>query len=285
MTALWMGLISQQASMAPQTDRTQRFTRKSGALLLVLGLGISLSGCAPDRTLSPPPGGEQVSVTVKVPENLAADPMQVIYRSEKCPIKRSGPDWTSYEEDGYLSTTVIPQQLGQSDVYEAKLPVDGGSRCEWKLSNVTFGVTYANTTHFGPDVEAGPGGGVIVMFDQHLPQRRSAFAPTIKVSGAVLIRKDYYPWVNEQFIGGHETIAWLVSESEIYLYYRAPNARKVTFEPLLHAKYLVRSVGPKVRRKGNRNQYTYSDGSVVMSGSDPSFQKLQAIRLTTEKLQ
>ena len=283
MTALWMGLISQQASMAPQTDRTQRVTRKSEALLLVLGLGISLSGCAPDRTLSPPPGGEQVSVTVKVPENLAAESMQVMYRSEKCPIKRSGPDWTSYEVDGYLSTTVQPLQLGQSDVYEAKLPVDGGSNCEWKLSNVTFGVTYGNTTHFGENVRAGPGGGVIVMFDQHLPQQRSVFAPTIKVSGDLLIRKDYYPLVNEQFVGKHEKVAWLFGEGEIYLYYRAPNARKVTFEPLLHAKYVLYSVGAKVHKVGDYPKVTYPDGSVTADGIRPNFQKLQAIRLGNPK--
>ena len=250
-------------------------TRTSIVLLLLFSLG----GCAQNRTLSPPPGGEEVSITVKVPQNLAADPMQVIYRSAKCPIKRSGPDWTRYEEDGYLSTTVRPQRVGQSEVYEAKLPINGGGRCQWQLSNVTFGVTYANTTHFGENVRGGPGGGVIVMFDQYLPQQRSVFEPTKKVIGDVLISKDYYPWVNEQFIGGHEKIAWLVSESEIYVYYRAPNARKVTFEPLLHADYLVYSVGPKVHKIGNRNQYTYSDGSVVMGGSDPSFKKLQAIRL------
>ncbi|MCP1446152.1 hypothetical protein J3D54_005284 [Pseudomonas sp. GGS8] len=239
----------------------------------------SLGGCALNRGFSPPPGGEQVSMTVKVPQNLAAEPMQVIYRSEKCPIKRSGPDWSSYEEDGYLATTVQPQRQGQSDVYEAKLPINGGSSCQWQLSNVTFGVTYANTTHFGENVKAGPGGGVIVMFDQHLPQQRSAFEPTIKVSGDVLIRQDYYPWVSEHFIGGHEKLAWLVGEGEIYSYYRVKNARKVAFEPLLHADYVVYSVGPKVKKEGNHNQFTYSDGSVVVGGSDPSFEKLQAIRL------
>jgi hypothetical protein len=53
----------------------------------------------------------------------------------------------------------------------------------------------------------------------------------------------------------------------------------VAFEPQLHADYVVYSVGPKVHKKGNRNRYTYSDGSVVMGGSHPSFQKLEAIRL------
>ncbi|NMX54217.1 hypothetical protein DJ028_29910 [Pseudomonas veronii] len=271
MTALWMGHAS---------VHMQRVTQTSAALLLLL----NLSGCAQNQTLAPPPGGEQVSIVVKVPQNLAAEPMQVMYRSEKCPIKRSGPDWTTYEEDGYLSTMVQPQQQGQSDLYEAKLPINGGSRCQWQLSNVTFGVTYANTTHFGENVKAGPGGGVIVMFDQHLPQRRSAFQPTIEVSGDLLIRKDYYPRVSEHFLGGHEKLARLFGEGEIYLYYRAKNARQVVFEPVLHADYVLYSVGPKVKKEGNYTRYTYPDGSVVADGRDPSFKKLQSIRLTAEKV-
>lgn len=131
-----------------------RLRHAMGCLLL-----LTLTGCAQNQTLAPPPGGEQVSITVKVLPNLAAEPMRVMYRSENCPIKRSGADWSRYEEDGYLSTTVQPQQQGQSDEYEAKLAINGGSRCQWQLSNVTFGVTYANTAHFGPDVKAGYGDG------------------------------------------------------------------------------------------------------------------------------
>lgn len=248
--------------------------RTSAALLLL----VSVSGCAQNTALSPPPGGEQVSITVKVPPNLAADPMRVMYRSEKCPIKRSGPDWSSYEEDGYLSVTVQPQQQGQSDVYEAKLAINGGSRCQWQLSNVTFGVTYANTTHFGENVRGGPGGGLIVMFDQRLPQQRSAFAVTHEVSGDVLIKKDYYPWVIERFLVRHEKVARLLSGGEIYSYYRAENTRKVVFEPQLYADYVLYSVEPKVQNEGYRRE-TYPDGSVTADGFDPSFKRLQAIRL------
>ena len=140
---------------------TQRLNTRICRMSSVLLLLFSVSGCAQNQTLAPPPGGEQVSITVKVPPNLAAEPMRVMYRSEKCPIKRSGADWSSYEEDGYLSTTVQPQQQGQSDVYEAKLAINGGSRCQWQLSNVTFGVTYSNTAHFGDNVRAGPGGGLL----------------------------------------------------------------------------------------------------------------------------
>ncbi|WP_248133015.1 hypothetical protein [Pseudomonas sp. B329] len=117
------------------------------------------------------------------------------------------------------------------------------------------------------------------MFDQRLPQRRSAFSATHEVSGDVLIRKDYYPRVSEHFLGGHEKLARLLGGGETYSYYRAPNARKVAFEPQLHADYVLYSVGPKVKMDGNYTRYTYPDGSVTADGSDPSFKRLQAIRL------
>jgi hypothetical protein len=255
---------------------TARLSCTGGALLLLF----SLSGCAQNQALSPPPDGEQVSITVKLPQDLAAKPMRVMYRSEKCPIKRSGPDWSTYEEDGYLSTTVQPQQQGQSDLYEAKLPINGGGRCRWQLSNVTFGVTYANTTHFGQNVKSGPGGGVIVMFDHHLPQQRSAFQSTIEVSGDLLIKEGYYPWISEAFLGGYEKLARLVGQGDIYLTYKAPNARKIMFEPILHADRVVYSEEPKVKQKGNYTRFIYPDGNIVADGiSEPSFKKLQAIRL------
>jgi hypothetical protein len=260
-------------------EHIQPVTQTCSVLLLLF----SLNGCAQNPAFTPAPDGEHVTITVKVPQNLAAEPMRVMYRSEKCPIKRSGADWSTYEVDGYLSNTVQPQQQGQSDLYEAKLPINGAGKCQWRLSNVTFGVTYANTTHFGDNVKAGPGGGVIVMFDQNLPQQRSAFQPTIDIGGDLVIKKDYYPRVSENFIGGHKKLAWLLGEGEIYLYYRALTARKVTFEALLHAGYPLFSVGPRVKKEGSYTRYVYPDGSVTADGRNPSFQKLQSIRLSKEK--
>jgi hypothetical protein len=80
------------------TEHIRRASGKGCALLLLL----SLNGCAQNNAFSPPPDGEQVTITVKVPPNLAAEPMQVIYRSEKCLLKRSGRDCSSYDVHGSL---------------------------------------------------------------------------------------------------------------------------------------------------------------------------------------
>jgi hypothetical protein len=93
------------------------------------------------------------------------------------------------------------------------------------------------------------------------------------------IKKDYYPWVKETFLGGYSKRVSLAGEGGIYLKYQALQARKVYFEPVLQSDYVVRSEGTKVQKKGSFIKFTYPDGSVVADGrSQPNFLKLQTIR-------
>jgi hypothetical protein len=251
----------------------------AGGALLMLA---SLSGCAQQPAFAPAPGGEQVIISIKVPADLAADSMRVMYRSAKCPSKESA-DGVPYEVDGFYPIEVQPQRQGQSNLYEAKLAKDGGGACQWKLSNVTFGVSYQNTERFGPDVLSGRGGGVIVIFDGNLPQRSSMYPPK-EVSGDLTIERDYYPWVDEDFLGKYEKRAVLFNGDDIFLTYRAPTAKRVDFIPNLYSNYVIYSAGPKVKQKGNFIRFTYPDGSVIADGSSkPDFDKLQAIRLKQAK--
>jgi hypothetical protein len=197
-----------------------------------LGLALGLTACTSRYDLAPPPSGEQVTVTVKVPQDLAADTMRVMYRSQKCPIKRSGADWTTYEEDGRHTIDVVPQRQGQSDLYVAKLDRSGGGPCQWNLSNVTFGVHYENTAQFGADVKYGYGGGVIVIFDNNLPQQRDMYGAE-DVEGDVSIGKDYYPWLLESRLAESKRTIILLSGNSVYTY-RAKSARDIYFAPILH---------------------------------------------------
>ncbi|WP_371914058.1 hypothetical protein [Pseudomonas sp. AU11447] len=244
-----------------------------GCLLL-----FSLTGCAQNQNstqaFSPPPGGEQVTVTVKVPQDLAADTLRVMYRSQKCQVKRSGADWTSYEEDGRHAIEVVPQRQGNSDLYVAKLDRSGGGACQWNLSNVTFGVHYENTAQFGEGVTYGYGGGVIVIFDNNLPQRRS-MDEVVDVSGDVVVREDYYPWVIETFIGGHEKTLVIMGRQNVFSY-RSSNARSVVFEPILHSGLVVRTIGVKSDGAGT-SENIYPDGTREFSGYDPSLRRLKII--------
>lgn len=140
------------------------------ASLLCSALSISVSGCATDRSLSPLPDGEKVTFTIKVPAELKPYDMRVMYRSAKC--QRVGHDASGKPEmlDGHSSFETVFQPGQPENMYKATLFVNGGGPCEWRLSNVMFGVTYRDPGRFGENVLVGGGGGVIVVFDHNNPQ-------------------------------------------------------------------------------------------------------------------
>jgi hypothetical protein len=252
--------------------------------VVLLSLCVSLNGCAKDQSLAPPADSELMTITVKVPKELVAETLEVMYRSAVCKRTTHGASGQRIELDGRHGIDVQLQRLGGSDLYQTKLPIDGGGACQWHLSNVMFGVAYGNPARFGESVTYGAGGGVLVKFDNNRPLRSSGLP--IEVDGDLTIKKDYYPWLSEVFLGGYRKQISLTGEGDIYLSYQALQARQVFFEPILHPDFLVTSVQPKVKKKGNHTSFTYPDGSVVTDGrSKPDFRKLQAIRLAAESKQ
>ncbi|MBD8194642.1 hypothetical protein IFR35_27260 [Pseudomonas fluorescens] len=236
----------------------------------------SLSGCRQDYSLAPPANSETITVTVKLPKELKTETMWVMYRSPICKSIRRGPSGQRMERDGHQSVYKELERQGESDLYQVKLPKDGGGACRWHLANVTFGVEYADPTRFGENVTYGAGGGVIAIFDYNDSPQGGA---DIKVDGDLTIKKDYYPWIHESFIGGYSKTINLASEGGIYINYQALQARTVYFEPVFHSSVLVRSEGSKVHKVGNFIKFTYPDGSVVADGqSKPDFWKLQSLR-------
>jgi hypothetical protein len=105
----------------------------------------------------------------------------------------------------------------------------------------------------------------------------------IEVEGNLMIKKDYYPWIDEEFLGPYKKTVSLTGEGDIYLSYQALQTRQVYFEPVLHSGFAVYSAGPKIKKEGNHTAFTYPDGSTSADGrSKPDFRKLQAIRLAAE---
>jgi hypothetical protein len=249
--------------------------------VITLALFASLSGCAKDRSLAPPPDSEQMTVTVKVPKDLEAETLEAMYRSPICKRITHGSSGQRIELEGYHAVNVQLQREGQSDLYSAKLPIDGGGACQWHLSNIMFGVAYANPTRFGENVTYGAGGGVVVKFDHNRPSLSPGLS--INIDGDLTIKKDYYPWLHEKFLSGYEKYVSLAGEGNTYLFYQALQARQVYFEPILHSDFLVTSKGTKVHKVGDFIKFTYPDGSLLSDSSNkPSFRKLQAIRLSAE---
>lgn len=249
--------------------------------IALLALLFSLSGCGENHSLAPPPDSEQMTVTVKVPKELQAETLEVMYRSPICKRIKYNSSGQPIEVQGYHGVDVQLKREGQTDLYSAKLPIDGGGDCQWHLSNITFGVAYANPGHYGENVTYGSGGGVVVMFDHNRPSLSPGLP--IKVDGNLVIQKDYYPWLHERFIGGYQKNINLAGEGGIYLMYQALRAQSVYFEPMLHPGFLVTSEGTKVHKVGDFIRFTYPDGSSAADGrAKPDFRKLQAVRLAAE---
>jgi len=243
----------------------------------VFWLLVAQVGCAQtiNRDLAPPPGGETVSVIVKVPQDLVADKMRVMYRSAKCPITRSDGSGERYEVDGAKAIDIEPQRQGLTDMYEVELARDGGGTCQWKLSNVTFGVHYENTAKFGREATYGHGGTVIAVFDKNPPQQLSMDG-IVDVSGDILIQEEYFPWLIESFIGGHDVSVVIYGRQNFYTY-RSYNAKRVLFEPTLHGDVVVRTVGVKSVGTGEVAENIYPDGFREFTTGDPSLKRLREI--------
>ena len=251
-------------------------TYKAAVFLLVVLF--SLAGCAKDRGLAPPADNTYVALTVKISKELRPRSVKVMYRSKHCTFTDHDAGGRSYKRDGYQSMTIEPVLRG--DLYEAKLPKDGGGACQWRLSNVTFGVMYGDPTRFGDNVSYGGGGGVVVMFDHNNSPHGGA---DIEIDGDLIIKQDYYPWIDEGFLGGYKKTISLAGVGYSYRMYKALQAQKIYFEPVLHTKFVLYSQGPKVKKKGNYTSYTYPDGSIYADGRwHPNFLRLQTIRLKAE---
>lgn len=249
------------------------------APILILSV-LSLGGCAKDRRLAPPPDSENVQITVKVPDQLQAQTVEAIYRSKTCQRLRGNGNGEYVKFQGYNRMEIEPKRRGDTDLYDAYVPMDGGGACNWHLSSAEFGVVYANPRAFGDDVAFGYGGGVEVYFD---PATSQVGMPSRESNGDINLIENYYPWLSETFLGGYRKRVNMFNGWGVRIGYLAPTARKIYFEPVLHSDIVVRSVHPKVKKKGNYPVFTYSDGSVIADArTEPDFRRLQAIRLKLE---
>ncbi|MBN5034238.1 hypothetical protein JY448_11390 [Stenotrophomonas maltophilia] len=250
------------------------------ALLLLSSCGHTPDRELPDRSLSPSTDAGVVNVAIKVPTELETMDVRVVYRSKTCTITSYSASGIPYDRDGYQRMDLKPIQQRESRLFEAKVPVNGGGTCNWQLSNITFGAEYKDTSAFGEGIRSGRPAGMIVFFDDNnSPNGRWG----IKVDGDLTVVRDYYPWLSERFLGGHTKSMSLITNGDYHLTYKAPDARNVHFEPILHSQFLTRSVGLKVKAKGNRTIFYYPDGSNSFEAySWPNHSKLQAIRMAAE---
>jgi hypothetical protein len=231
-----------------------------------------------DHKMLPAQDGEELKVELTLASNLEAGPIRANYRSEICKRIRSGASGQQIELDGYNNMQVeFSRGEGGGSVY-AKIPFDGGGDCQWRLSNIFVGIAIKDTSEFGGDTAPSGQRRLVISLDDRIPQILSSYYRVL--SGDVKIKEDYYPWVDEEFMGPYEKSVRLAGDGPLNKNYWAQQARHVYVEAVLHSDFPVYSQGPAVMAKGNRTIFTYPDGT---SGpeilSEPNFRKLQHIRL------
>ena len=246
------------------------------ALPAFLAATLALGGCEADYSLSPPADSEKVTVRVKLPELLEVETMDVMYRSPVCQRARYSASGVPYQVDGFHKIRMDLIREGESNFYSKAVPRNGGGECEWNLNSVTFGVRISNPKKYGENVKYRAGGGVIAMFDGNPSPYGSARRI---VSGDLILKADYYPWVDEENLGQYKKTVSLTGPGFIYAMYKSPKAKLVYFEPVYHPDFAVFSIGPKIKKKGNNTVFTYPDGTVDDSLTRPDFRLLEKIRL------
>jgi hypothetical protein len=250
--------------------------------LLSFALFAFITGCVKDYSiLAPPPDSEKVKIVMKVPAELVPKSLHAQYRSARCRMFVDLADVSRIPFPGLNLQTLKFTRRGETDFYEAEVFTNGGGECGWQLTNIEFGVTYRIPSSFGKRVATGIGGTVIINFDR---QHSSYDGIDQVVEGPDLkIVKDYYPWVREAYVlGYYEKSVNLTNQYTGYRTYKAPEARNIYFEPVLHPDLVVTSTSPKkkVFDEVEITTFLYPDGTEESSvGLNPDVEKMQAIRL------
>jgi len=238
-----------------------------------LGLVLALTACSSRYDLAPPPGGPQVTVTIKVPEGASVKAVEAQYLSDRCFPPQQGP-FNSYATQ---ELKVKPERQGDSDRYQAQLDLDGGSACHWRLASVTVGVKYWRAGLL--DLSGSVREDVTALFNvDRQPERLDALPEAVRTRKELLLNAHYYPYVAGAG-SGSAVIRFVASGAG---YAKGPAAERLVFEPQVERKFVARM------SQDAQGEYSilYPDGSRAPAETwHPDVKKLDAIRLGTPPAQ
>ncbi|MGC6031525.1 hypothetical protein [Enterobacter kobei] len=247
---------------------------------LVFILTSLLDGCRNElivRTISPPSDTKWVNVEVKNPSPWTRpSPLDVRYISTSCKYRYIDMSDGSHREEPGASEISIPlQQQGKSDIWRGRVAMDGGSFCDWKLSQFRMSIEYIDATHLGSDLLPGSGGVVIVAFDDLASQN----GPFKSILGNVNLTPKYYPLITEWHIVQRKKTLSLLGGADV-IYVRAYNPQKISFSPMLDEKKLTRFVEPEKKTEGVHSKIIYPDGSMAPYETLlPDFNKVDKMKI------
>ncbi|MEQ2027706.1 hypothetical protein ABLB84_18605 [Xenorhabdus szentirmaii] len=230
-----------------------------------------IQGCA-SGSFSPPINGEHVHFTATLPDELEALPISAMYRSNICRKERRTANMKSYSVPGFHHTT-YPLSIGQSNQVEVSVPKEGGGKCDWKLSNITFEVKLKDTSTIAPLIDDNFGFKTTFVIDGNAPQVFDG--GYVKKTGDLNEDIILFPLLRERFLGRHSQSFYLVGKYDV-MTYKMNNGRKIHLNVLYEKDFLSHWQGRK--NQGADTSLTYPDGTIIYNGDvSPDFDKLMRI--------
>ncbi|MDN0122370.1 hypothetical protein QVN60_03980 [Yersinia aleksiciae] len=248
--------------------------------LSLLALILPLSGCAsrPDYTLNPPASSEWVTVTVKLPSEMEVLPLDVLYRSDKCQREVYDEKTESHtSRDRGVNPHLITLQ-NSGDIRQARVALEGGGKCEWKLSGIRVGLQLARTLPLvtGKNIIS-----TNYVFDFDNEGYRNAFGEGAakKTTGDLYLKSEFFPIITHH--RDNEVTIKLFGGDTRYeqwnRYYRVYNIKQIVIEPVVYLSKVVTLNPPKLL-PGNITA-TYPDGSKEeIPNVNPNYEKLLSMK-------
>lgn len=242
-----------------------------------------LWGCKKDESLSPPKNTEYVEFRIHIPSDVNILPAGVMYRSDICKKEKTDSRGERYKEPGYNFININSKR--KNGVMSVSVPVNGGGKCKWMLSNTTLFFEYIKD-RFSNEIDKSIGNSIIFISDGNSPQNYNGH--TEELSGnKISLDKEFFPWIDVDYLNNAGPVKKLIMFGDRTLYaYRDVDARIIDFHLLSESNNVTYSEGPKVKNDSHNNftTFLYSDGSVDHKGMDfPDIKKLKNLSKLNNK--
>ncbi|WP_439413019.1 hypothetical protein [Enterobacter ludwigii] len=244
------------------------------------------TGCAEtiDRTLSPPSDTRWVNVEVKNPSPWTRPfPLEVTYISNTCKHHYLDMgDGTRRETVGHSPVTIPLEQQENSNIWQARVAMNGGGSCDWKLSEFDLGIEYIDATHLGKDLVPGTAVGATIAFDD-LASQNGQFK---SVLGNLILTPKYFPYIARYSMvkdSKERDKLYLFGAGDSFLSYRIlPDGNEnytVLFEPSIDEKKIAEMIFPYQKGNGVHTKVIYPDKTEkVTENARPDFKKMYSIK-------
>lgn len=242
---------------------------------------ILLSGCGDhtDQTLSPPKNAHWVTVRFKLPEGVALQPMQVMYRSDSCNDTSKNSSGESYDIKGINGFKQDFAQQGQSDIWQTKIAVEGGGSCQWRLNSIKVSFSINETNYLSKD-RANISTNYIFDFDGYGLSDGYGTGPARESKGDLDIKTDYFPLLTNNDLFKKRYIELFGGDVKLKQYGRRFNVEDINQILIAPSVYMNKVVKlSSVAGGPSGMEIIYPDGSVgPINETEPNYDKLLSMK-------